>query len=109
MKTLLITAPMPPGYFSTAIRELDPTLDLVEYGATLSDAELAAADAVLAWQLPAGLAGRLPRLKWVCAGNRFKRHVFGLAGKGPPALGRSGGVSRLGRAHAEQRRARRLA
>lgn len=67
MKTLLITAPMPEGYFSRAIRQLDPAIDLVEYGAGVSDAELAEVDAVLAWQLPRGLAARLPRLRWVCA------------------------------------------
>ena len=67
MKTLLITAPMPEGYFSAAIRELDPALDLVEYDPASSDAELAQVDAVLAWRLPAGLAARLPNLKWVCA------------------------------------------
>jgi len=67
MKTLLITAPMPEGYFSAAIRQLDPTVDLIEYGAASSDAELAEVDAVLAWRLPAGLAARLPKLKWVCA------------------------------------------
>ena len=67
MKTLLITAPMPEGYFSAAIRELDPGLDLIEYGAGLSDAELADVEAVLAWRLPPGLASRMPRLQWICA------------------------------------------
>src|SRR5436190_5287113 len=67
MKTLLITAPMPEGYFSAAIRELDPRLELIEYGAGLSDAELTDIEAVLAWRLPAGLASRLPKLKWICA------------------------------------------
>ena len=44
------------------------------------------------------------------SGNRiFKRHVFAPAGKDPLALGWSTGVFRPGRAHAEQRQARRLA
>jgi len=67
MKTLLVTAPMPAGYFDAAIRALDPQIDLIEHRADLSDAQLAQVDAVLAWRLPPGLAARLPRLKWVCA------------------------------------------
>lgn len=67
MKTLLITAPMPEGYFSRAIRQLDPAIELLEYREGLGDAELAEVDAVLAWRLPRGLAPRLPRLRWVCA------------------------------------------
>jgi glyoxylate/hydroxypyruvate reductase len=67
MKALLVTAPMPEGYFAKAIRALDPAVDLVEYGAGRGDAELGEVEAVLAWQIPAGLAPRLPRLKWVCA------------------------------------------
>lgn len=67
MKTLLVTAPMPAGYFEAAIRALDPAVDLVEYRSDLDDSTLAQIDAVLAWQLPPGLAARLPRLQWVCA------------------------------------------
>jgi glyoxylate/hydroxypyruvate reductase A len=67
MKTLLITAPMPEAYFSAAIHELDRSVDLIEHAAALGDADLADVDAVLAWRLPAGLAARLPRLKWICA------------------------------------------
>ena len=67
MKTLLITAPMPEGYFSQALRQLAPTLDLLEHRGDLSDADLAPVEAVLAWRLPPGLVARLPKLKWVCA------------------------------------------
>jgi len=67
MKTLLITAPMPEGYFSQALRQLAPTLDLLEHRDDLSDAEIAPVEAVLAWRLPPGLVARLPKLKWVCA------------------------------------------
>ena len=67
MKTLLVTAPMPAGYFEGAVRAIDPEIDLVEYRDALGDAELAQVDAVLAWRLPAGLATRMPNLKWVCA------------------------------------------
>jgi len=67
MKTLLVTAPMPAGYFEGAIRAIDPQIDLIEHRDDLGDSELAQVDAVLAWRLPAGLAGRMPKLKWVCA------------------------------------------
>ncbi|MBS0449279.1 MAG: glyoxylate/hydroxypyruvate reductase A [Proteobacteria bacterium] len=67
MKTLLITAPMPAGYFTSAIRAIAPDLDLVEHRDDLSDAELAAIDVVAAWRFPPGVAARLPNLKWVCA------------------------------------------
>ena len=67
MKTLLVTAPMPAGYFEAAIRGVDPQIDLIEHRDDLSDAELALFDAILAWKLPAGLVSRMPKLKWVCA------------------------------------------
>ena len=31
MKTLLVTAPMPAGYFEGAIRAIDPQIDLIEH------------------------------------------------------------------------------
>jgi glyoxylate/hydroxypyruvate reductase A len=67
MKTLLVTSPMPAGYFESAIRAVDPQIDLIEHRDDLSDAELAQIDAILAWRLPAGLVGRMPKLRWVCA------------------------------------------
>jgi glyoxylate/hydroxypyruvate reductase len=67
MKTLLLTDPMPAGYFSTAIHALDPSVDLLPYRADLTDAELAEVDVVLGWRFPRGVAARLPKLKWVCA------------------------------------------
>jgi len=67
MKTLLVTAPMPPGYFEAAIRAVDPSIDLIEHRDDLRDEELAGIGAVLAWQFPPGLAGRLSGLRWVCA------------------------------------------
>ena len=67
MKTLLLTDPMPAGYFTKAIRALAPDADLVEYRADASDAELAAIEVVLGWRIPPGLAARLTNLKWVCA------------------------------------------
>ena len=65
MKILLITAPMPEGYFSTALRRLRPDIDVLDHRSDLTDAELADVEVVLAWSLPPGLAGRLKRLKWV--------------------------------------------
>lgn len=67
MKTLLVTAPMPAGYFEGAIRAIDPRIDLIEHRDDLGDAELARVDAILAWRLPAGLVRRMPNLKWICA------------------------------------------
>ncbi|HEY9065275.1 MAG TPA: NAD(P)-dependent oxidoreductase [Burkholderiaceae bacterium] len=67
MKTMLVTAPMPPGYFEGAIRAIDPQIDLIEHRDDLHDDELAQVGAVLAWRLPPGLAGRMPNLRWVCA------------------------------------------
>ncbi len=67
MKTLLLTDPMPAGFFSAAIHAVDPGVDLLPYRADLSDAELAEVEVVLGWRFPRGVAARLPKLKWVCA------------------------------------------
>ena len=67
MKALLLTAPMPEGYFSAAIHALARDIELVEYRPDLSAAELASIEVAVAWRFPPGLAGRLTRLKWVCA------------------------------------------
>ena len=67
MKVLLATQPMPAADFSDAIRSRAPELALLEYRSALGDADLADVDALLAWQMPPGLATRLPRLRWVCS------------------------------------------
>lgn len=67
MKTLLLTAPMPAGYFTAAIRAVAPDLPLLDYDAGVSDAELAEVEVALGWRFPPGVAGKLPKLKWVCA------------------------------------------
>ncbi len=67
MKTLLLTDPMPAGYFTKAIHALAPDAQVIEYRRDISDAELAEVEVVLGWRLPAGVAGRLPNLKWVCS------------------------------------------
>lgn len=67
MKTLLLTEPMPPGYFTTAIHAIAPELPLIEYHRDLGEAELAEVEVVLGWRFPPGVADRLPNLKWVCA------------------------------------------
>jgi phosphoglycerate dehydrogenase-like enzyme len=67
MKILLITHPMPAAPFAEAIRSLAPQHELLEYRRDLDDAALADVDVVLGWQMPRGLAGRLARLRWVCA------------------------------------------
>jgi len=67
MKVLLATQPMPAAVFIEAIRARAPDLALVEYRSSLSTVDLADVDVVLAWQMPAGLPARLPRLRWVCS------------------------------------------
>jgi len=67
MKTLLLTDPMPRGYFTPAIRALGPDIELVEMRPDLGAGELAAIEVVLGWRFPPGLAARLPNLKWVCS------------------------------------------
>jgi len=67
MKILLATQPMPAAIFIDAIRARAPELELVEYRSALGDADLADVDVVLGWQMPRGLAARLPRLRWVCS------------------------------------------
>ena len=67
MRTLLLTDPMPAHSFATAIHAIAPELALVEYRPDIDDAELAEIEVVLGWRFPAGVAARLPKLKWVCA------------------------------------------
>ena len=67
MKTLLLAQPMPAAPFVAAIAARAPEIEVVEYRSSMSDAELATFDAALGWQMPAGLAARLPRVGWVCA------------------------------------------
>ena len=67
MKTLLLTDPMPAGHFTRAIHAIDPAIELVEYRRDITDAELAEIEVVLGWRFPAGVAARLPQLKWVCS------------------------------------------
>ncbi|MED5619061.1 NAD(P)-dependent oxidoreductase [Ideonella sp. BN130291] len=67
MKVLLLTHPMPASPYGTALLEALPDVTAVEYTPQLGDAELAEVDAVLAWSFPPGVAGRLKRLRWVCA------------------------------------------
>lgn len=67
MKTLLLTHPMPPGYFTAAILALAPDAQVIEHRADMSAEELAEIEVVLGWRFPAGVAGRLPNLKWVCS------------------------------------------
>jgi phosphoglycerate dehydrogenase-like enzyme len=67
MKTLLLTHPLPAGAFAEALQAIDPQLSPLEYRPGLDDAMLADVEAVLGWRFPAGVAPRLPRLRWVCS------------------------------------------
>ncbi len=67
MKVLLATQPLPAAPFIAGIAARIPGLELLEYRSALRDDDLAGVDVVLAWQLPRGLASRLPRLRWICS------------------------------------------
>ena len=67
MKVLLLTAPMPAAALAGHVAALAPDVSLLEYGPTLDADALAEVEAVLGWSMPAGLASRLPRLRWVCS------------------------------------------
>ena len=67
MKIMLATQPSPAAALMAAIRARAPELELVEYRSTLDDAELATMDALIGWQMPPGLAARLPRVGWICS------------------------------------------
>lgn len=67
MKTLLLTHPIPADGFASAIRAIEPGLPLLEYRPRLTDEALADVDVVLGWRFPAGVAERLPGLRWVCS------------------------------------------
>ncbi|MEP7296134.1 MAG: glyoxylate/hydroxypyruvate reductase A [Burkholderiales bacterium] len=67
MKTLLLTHPMRPGYFTKAIHAIAPDVEVVEHRPDMSAAELAEIEVVLGWRFPSGVAGSLPNLQWVCS------------------------------------------
>ncbi|MDP9046149.1 MAG: glyoxylate/hydroxypyruvate reductase A [Pseudomonadota bacterium] len=67
MKTLLLVDPIPAAPFIEAVRAIAPDVEMLAFRADLSEAELASVEAVLAWRIPPDLAGRLPRLRWVCS------------------------------------------
>ena len=67
MNILLLTHPMPAAPFAAAIRALAPDHALIEYQPDLDAATLAEIDVVLGWQMPRGVAAKMPKLRWVCA------------------------------------------
>ena len=67
MKILLLTHPMPAAPFAAAIRALAPEHELIEFRKDIDPAVLAGIEVVLGWQMPHGVAGRMPKLRWVCA------------------------------------------
>ncbi|MEO7114791.1 MAG: glyoxylate/hydroxypyruvate reductase A [Caldimonas sp.] len=67
MKVLLATQPVSAAMFIAAIRARAPELELIEYSASLDDAQLASIDIVLGWKMPAGIAPRLTRVGWICS------------------------------------------
>jgi len=67
MKILLLTHPMPPEPFAAAIRALAPQHELLAFHPGIDPAALSGVEVVLGWQMPRGLPGRMPKLRWVCA------------------------------------------
>ncbi len=67
MKTLLLLHPLPVAPFASALHAHAPGLPLLEYRPDLDDAALADVEVALGWSMPAGLAARLPRLRWICS------------------------------------------
>ena len=67
MKILLLTQPMPAAPFIAAIRALASGHELIEYRSDLDAGTLADIDVVLGWQMPRGVAAKMPKLRWVCA------------------------------------------
>ena len=67
MNILLLTHPMPAAPFAAAIRALAPEHALIEYRPDLDAATLAGIDVVRGWQMPRGVAAKMPKLRWVCA------------------------------------------
>ncbi len=67
MKTLILTDPLPTDGFADAIHAIAPDIELIAYRRDIGDAELADIEVVLGWRFPAGVAARLPKLKWVCS------------------------------------------
>jgi len=67
MKILLLTQPMSAAPFIAAIRALASGHELIEYRSDLDAGALADIDVVLGWQMPRGVAAKMPKLRWVCA------------------------------------------
>ena len=67
MKILLLTQPIPAAPFAAAIHALAPQHEFVEYRREIDERTLSDIEVVLGWQMPRNLAGRMPRLRWVCA------------------------------------------
>ena len=65
MKTLLLIDPIPAGAYLKALHDIAPELEVLPWRQDITDAELADVEVVLGWRFPPGVAGRLPRLKWV--------------------------------------------
>lgn len=64
---LLLADPAMAAPLVAQIAAQAPELRLLPYSRSLDDATLAGVEVALGWRLPAGLAPRLPALRWVCA------------------------------------------
>ena len=64
---LLLADPAMAAPLSAAIAAQAPELTLLPFSRALDDAALADVEVVLGWRFPPGVAGRLPKLRWVCS------------------------------------------
>ena len=64
---LLLADPSMAAPLVAAIAAQAPELQLLPFSRQLDDVALARTEVVLGWRFPAGLAGRLPALRWVCS------------------------------------------
>jgi len=67
MKVLVLPHSTPFERYLPAFEAAGIDMEPLAWTRDLADAELADVEAVLGWQFPSGVAGRLPRLRWVCA------------------------------------------
>jgi glyoxylate/hydroxypyruvate reductase len=64
---LIMPVPAQAAPMAAAVQALAPEVELIVWQRDLPDEPLARVRVLLGWRFPAALAGRLPRLRWVCA------------------------------------------
>lgn len=64
---LVMADPVIAAPLIAAVGRAAPGLALLPYSRAMDPAALAATEVVLGWRFPPGVAGQLPRLRWVCS------------------------------------------